>query len=132
MRPIRSHATVVLNTFSWFASTGLVLAGSLLPALWVGMLVHAIRAWQVLGAWPSYNRPDPKDLPGWLVEDRIEILAIAVATVCLVGAGLSILRKVGNPGRRTLAAGAIAIGLGLVGLGAWWLDPGGIVEWYAD
>ena len=121
-----------IKILSCAASGILLIVSALLPAMWVGMFVHAVRAWRFLGFWPSYDRPDPKDLPPWLVADTVEKVAVAGVFVLVASAGALALRKIGTPQKRVLAAAAICAAAILVTFIVLSADPGGVFEWYVD
>ncbi|MFP5247632.1 MAG: hypothetical protein ACLGH0_13150 [Thermoanaerobaculia bacterium] len=98
---------------------------------WTFMGLHAIRAWRFLGHWPSYGRPDPKDLPPFLLDARIETAAgYAVAVIAAVATTYATRRWRWQ--RRLLVAIAGVFALWLATFALWYADPGGVVEWYAD
>jgi len=107
-------------------------AGSFLPAAWLGIVVHAYRARGVLGRWPTYNQPDPKDLPLWLVRDHDERVVAVVAAAVLVLLGAILLYRVTRPGMRVAGAVGLSTLGAVVGLGLMYFDPGGLFEWWAD
>lgn len=86
----------------------------------------------MLGRWPTYNQPDPKDLPSWLVRDHDEPMATTAAAALLVLLGATLLYKAPQPGLRVAIAVALATVGVLFGLGLMYFDPGGIFEWWAD
>lgn len=110
----------------------LLLVGGVLSAMWVGMFVHAVRAWRDLGFWPSYDRPDPKDLPPWLVAEPIEKIAIACVFVAIASGGVLVLRQIRMPAKRFLGAAAMCAVAILVAVVILMADPGGVLEWYVD
>lgn len=110
----------------------LLSVGATFPGAWLGILLHAARVRQLLGRWPSYGQPDPKDLPARLVEDHFEPAAFALAVLILVVLGAALLRGESRPGRRVTFALGLASAATMLGLGLLYLDPGGLVEWWAD
>jgi hypothetical protein len=99
--------------------------------LWAAMVTHAIRASRFLGRWPSYGQPDPKDLPPFLLNERLEAFVGYGLVICGTGALTYATRRL-RPVRRLIIS---AIGVVLLWAVAWvlaWLDPGGVVEWYVD
>lgn len=112
-----------------------VLAVGFLPfAWWTSVLIFSVRARQYLGRWPSYDHPDPKQLPEELgsipawVEDVVPVLTLAV----LIGLALLVMAR-WVPKRRWLWT---AVLVWLVAWGCFYglavSDPGGFIEWALD
>jgi hypothetical protein len=95
------------------------------------MFAHAVRASQFLGRWPTYGRPDPKDLPGFLLDERAEI-AIGYAIAIVVAAGSTFFARRLPWLPRLLAGVAGILCLWMVAFLLAQVDPGGVVEWYVD
>jgi len=116
----------------WFIM--LIAALSALP--WMGLAyiyTFACRAALFLGRWPYYAHPDPKDLPDRF--HRSDFLNIVIPTIVSV-----ILTCVVTLLVRRLVPWSQAVANALVILLALWLfavafnaiDPGGVLDWFAD
>jgi hypothetical protein len=117
--------------FGWILVGALCVAASAPLALWIAILVHALRASQFLGRWPRYDQPDPKALPPNLQTETLEAVAGVLAVVLFVTLAVIILRRVRWSIRVSATAGLVPICWSFWFLLARW-DPLGIVEWYFD
>jgi hypothetical protein len=105
-----------------------------LPWLHLGAFaLFVVRAYASLGHWPSYGRPDPKDL-GFVVHHAIvwlSLLPAAYSAIVFLPASIAL--------RRTLwirqgfrSAALIYVAGTLLTWIVWGTDLGGLSEWFAD
>lgn len=102
------------------------------PAMWVAALYAlAWRTEALVGHWPTYGRPDPKDT-GFDVHYGLVVGGmLAVPAVGLLGSGLGVAWKTV---RRDIGwCWAVAPGLAAVAtiVGLRWLDPA-LLDWLLD
>ena len=124
----------ILLALLWVTVTAVLAVGFLPIAWWTSVLVAAVRARQYLGRWPSYDHPDPKQLPRELgsipewVENAVPLLALAVLT------GVALLVMARRVPKRWWLWTAVIVWLVAWGCsyGLLAADPGGFFEWALD
>ena len=111
-----------------------VLLGSTLPlVVWLAVAIYAARVRLVVGHWPTYGDPDPKDvaLPGEPWSGVLDLSgALPLAALAYLAARY-VNRRVDARKRRRFAI-LISTCVGLVGIALLWTDPGGLLNWFAD
>ena len=118
-----------------------IVAAFLPLACYLLLVAAAVYSWAVVGTWPSYGNPDPKDLPVRTVY-TIAIIATLVGIASVVVLPVLELafmavrrawRKQWRPhGRRIVAVYGIGALLWIVGVVRWRIDAGGLVNWIFD
>ena len=105
------------------------------------LVAAACYSWAVVGNWPSYGRPDPKDLPIRAVAQVASfatLVGIAAVILCplaeMVFVGVRGLRRSNwRPhSRRIFVYYAIGAVLWIVGVIGWVTSHGGLVNWIFD
>lgn len=132
-RTLRATVRTSLTVGRYLISALLFLVALAPAALWLSFAAFAVRASDILGYWPSYRRPDPKDLPdsvqwmNWV--DASLVLSFLTFGACL---GLLALRRF-VPKRWWLPV-ALCICLAAWGISValFRADPWGIVAWAFD
>jgi hypothetical protein len=124
----------ILLPILWVTVIAVLAVGFLPFAWWTSFLIPAVRARQYLGRWPSYDHPDPKQLPAdfgsipeW-VENAVPLLVLAA----LVGGTLLVMTR--RVPKRWWLWTAVVVWLVAWGCsyGLLAADPGGFAEWALD
>src|SRR5262245_47291751 len=100
----------------------------------LGSLSYACEAAIYLGHWPSYNNPDPKQLPGWFAiqHDALGVGLLASEAIFCLAIGLAIVGRICSrefPLAWMILVAAVSVGLALVYVH---FDPGGVLSWFFD
>lgn len=119
-----------MNAASWSLSAALLALCALPTALWSIALVHAVRVAGIVGRWPRYGEPDPRDMPIAIRTEPVEnLVAVGVILAC-TWLGLFLHRRARSPLRRAGLAPAACVALIAFGAALLRLDPAGVFEWY--
>jgi len=108
---------------------------TILPWVWYASIyLHAWRASQFLGHWPSYGNPDPKELPAGFGSSTVWMeytLPWAVGLLLLLLWIAAIYRvNQWQQGQWSIVHLTTASFVGLFIMA--WLDPGGVMNWFMD
>ncbi len=122
------------DTASMVIAVTAAVVGLLPIACWLSVLTFACRAAVFLGHWPSYNYPDPNELPDNLAFGTAWLdWGVPIASVVLFAVGLALfLRKAPAPSSRLLTGAKVLFGGWIVGATLLIADPSGIIEWFVD
>jgi hypothetical protein len=100
--------------------------------LLIVFFAYVFRARLVLGHWPSYNNPDPKQLGWWIQHSFLQLGFITFPAVALLATMFAIAGRFLSrdfPLWTLLAITAFACGI-LIAFAR--VDPGGFVAWFWD
>jgi hypothetical protein len=99
------------------------------PIAWLVLAASAARL--TLGYWPSYNRPDPKDVSALILD--FPVWPLLLLSPLAVATSLIIAFRDWYCGRTAWSRVAFAAVGSFLVLVVWLrLDPGGFFEWWID
>jgi hypothetical protein len=129
-------SALITKPKDWQTWVVLVLAAAAgLPVMQLAWLyTFALRAALFLGHWPSYNNPDPKDLPDEF-HPQTEFLMSVIPIVVSVGVTClfaTVMARLAPPSRRVVDAVFTAIFFGFLSYMVLGADPFGFLNWLLD
>ena len=121
-------------------------AMAFVPLLCFGVLMLFVGiAYQQVGHWPVYSRPDPKDVgfeivPGLRLGEVLRVLVPlvggALSVIAVIGVGLSTLNDLAecnrSSGRQIAIRGFSQVAVSIFGLLLFWHVLGTLLEWLVD
>lgn len=140
MAPASSRGQSLSPTARTCLTVSLHLGSSLLflfafapAALWLAFMAFAVRACNVLGYWPSYGRPDPKNLPDSVLSMEWVDTSLALSFLALAAfLGLLGLRRFVPKHWWLLAASCVWLLAWGTSFALFRADPWGVVAWVFD